>query len=195
MFLGLTGGIACGKSTVANMLKARGAILIDADVIAREVVEPGQPGLLQLVQHFGREIILPDGRLDRKALGGIVFGDEAKRKELNNILHPSIRKEIRNRMEKYAISDPDKLIVVDIPLLYESGYDSMFEQIMVVYVPREIQLKRLIHRDGFTQAEAEARLNTQVPIEDKKNLADVLIDNSGSLDTTEAQIEAFWKGI
>jgi len=195
MFLGLTGGIACGKSTVADMLKARGAILIDADVIAREVVEPGQPALQQLAQHFGQEIILSDGRLDRKALGGIVFGDEAKRKELNNILHPSIRREIQSRMHKYAFSDPDKLIVVDIPLLYESGYDSMFEQIMVVYVPREIQLKRLMHRDGFTPSEAEARLNTQMPIEDKKNLADVLIDNSGNLDTTEAQIEAFWKGI
>lgn len=194
MILGLTGGIACGKSTVADMLKHRGAIIIDADLIAREVVEPGAPALQKLVQQFGQDILSADGSLNRKALGSIVFTDEAKRKELNAILHPSIRQEIKSRMEQYELSEPDKLIVVDIPLLYESGLDSMFEEIMVVYVPREIQLKRLMLRDGFSISDAEARLQAQMSIEDKKNLSDVLIDNSGTLEATAAQIEAFWKG-
>jgi dephospho-CoA kinase len=194
MILGLTGGIACGKSTVADMLKHRGAIIIDADLIAREVVEPGTPALQKLVQQFGNGILSSDGSLNRKALGNIVFADETKRKELNAILHPSIRQEIKSRMEQYELSEPDKLIIVDIPLLYESGLESMFEQIMVVYVPREIQLERLMKRDGYSLAEAEARLQAQMSIEDKKNLSDVLIDNSSTLEATEAQIDAFLKG-
>lgn len=194
MILGLTGGIACGKSTVASMLMQRGAILIDADVIAREVVEPGTYTLEELTKQFGSHILNSDGTINRKELGSIVFADESKRKVLNAIMHPSIRSEMKSRMERYELSEPDKLIVVDIPLLYESGLDNMFKEVMVVYVPEEVQLQRLMERDGYSHADAEARLQAQMPIEDKKKLSDVLIDNSGTLKATEAQVEAFWKG-
>lgn len=194
MNLGLTGGIACGKSTVAEMLDQRGAIIIDADVIAREVVEPDQPALKQLVQHFGTDILLPDGTLNRKKLGSIVFADENKRKQLNDILHPAIRAEMFSRMVQHEQAQPDKLVVVDVPLLYESGLEPMFEEVMVVYVPAEVQLERLMKRDGLDKTEAENRLRAQMPIEEKKRLGDIVIDNSGSLTDTEAQIEQFWKG-
>lgn len=194
MNIGLTGGIACGKSTVAEMLEKRGAIIIDADVIAREVVGPGKPALKQLVQHFGSEVLLPDGTLNRKKLGSIVFSDENKRKELNSILHPAIRAEMFSRMEHYEHAQPDKLVVVDVPLLYESGLSPMFEKVMVVYVPSEVQLERLMNRDGLNRLEAENRIRAQMPIEEKKRLADIVIDNSGSQEKTEAQIEQFWKG-
>lgn len=194
MNIGLTGGIACGKSTVAEMLEKRGAIIIDADVIAREVVEPGKTALKQLVQHFGSEVLLPDGTLNRKKLGSIVFSDENKREELNSILHPAIRAEMFSRMEHYEQAQPDKLVVVDVPLLYESGLSPMFEKVMVVYVPSEVQLERLMNRDGLNRLEAENRIRAQMPIEEKKRLADIVIDNSGSQEKTEAQIEQFWKG-
>jgi len=192
--LGLTGGIACGKSTVANMLVRKGAALIDADLIAREVVEPGTPGLLQVAEAFGSEVILPNGGLDRKKLGSIIFGDEATRLKLNGILHPLIRAEMKKRMEAAAALSPDKLVVVDVPLLFESRLASMFEAVMVVYVPESVQLERLMSRDGCTTAEAEARIRSQMPIEEKKRLADIVIDNSGTMMNTAAQIEAFWEG-
>jgi dephospho-CoA kinase len=195
MNIGLTGGIACGKSTVAAMLAQRGAILIDADQIAREVVLPGTPALARIAERFGPEVLTPEGALNRKRLGAIVFGDEAARRDLEAILHPPIRALMRERKERFEREAPDKLVVLDIPLLYESKLEAMVDRVMVVYCPRELQLERLVRRDGLTPEQAEARLAAQLPIEDKRKLADIVIDNSGSLEHTERQVDAFWSSL
>ncbi len=193
MNIGLTGGIACGKSTVAAMLVRRGALLVDADQIAREVVLPGSPVLAQVAERFGQAVLLADGSLNRKKLGEFVFGNAAARKDLEAILHPPIRAIMKERMSRYEREHPDRLVVVDVPLLYESGLQHMFSEVMVVYVPKEIQVERLMKRDGLSPEQAAERLNAQMPIEEKKKLADVVIDNSGTLEHTERQIEEFWR--
>jgi dephospho-CoA kinase len=170
MNIGLTGGIASGKSTVSDMLVQRGALLIDADRIAREVVEPGSPVLQKVVERFGSDILLPDGALNRKKLGEIVFGNPQALQDLQHLLHPSIRALMRERMEHYERLHPDKLAVV------------------VVYVPRAVQLERLKSRDGLTQEQAEQRLNAQMDIELKKSRANIVIDNQGDLSLTEGQV-------
>ncbi|MCR8630944.1 dephospho-CoA kinase [Paenibacillus radicis (ex Xue et al. 2023)] len=191
MNIGLTGGIACGKSTVSNMLVQRGAMLVDADRIAREVVEPGSPVLEQIAERFGQEVLLEDGTLNRKKLGEMVFGNQAALKDLQDMMHPSIRALLRQRMKDYEQQHPDKLVVVDVPLLYESGLQSMFEEVMVVYIPRNVQMDRLVLRDGLSLEQAEKRLQAQMDIEQKKALADILINNEGSLPQTEEQVEQF----
>jgi dephospho-CoA kinase len=188
MNIGLTGGIASGKSTVSDMLVQRGALLIDADRIAREVVEPGSPVLQKVVERFGSDILLPDGALNRKKLGEIVFGNPQALQDLQHLLHPSIRALMRERMEHYERLHPDKLVVVDVPLLYESGLEAMYEAVVVVYVPRAVQLERLKSRDGLTQEQAEQRLNAQMDIELKKSRANIVIDNQGDLSLTEGQV-------
>lgn len=195
MDIGLTGGIACGKSTVAAMLAARGALIIDADRIAREIVLPGSPVLAQVADRFGQAVLLPDGSLDRKRLGSIIFGDDQARKDLEGLLHPPIRALMRERKERYEAEEPDKLLVLDIPLLYESKLEWMVSRVMVVYCPREVQLERLIHRDGLAAEQAEARLLAQLPIEEKRLRADIVIDNSGSFESTERQVDAFWSSL
>ncbi|TFE27790.1 dephospho-CoA kinase [Cohnella luojiensis] len=193
MNIGLTGGIATGKSTVAGLLTERGAILIDLDGIAREVVEPGQPSLLAVAERFGQAVLQADGTLDRKKLGAVVFADPAERKALEEILHPAIRAVMKQRMDYHQAHTPKKLVVVDVPLLYESGLESYFEQVMVVYVPRQVQLLRLLERDKLSMEEALKRLEAQMNIEEKKQRADILIDNSGSLERTEEQIDRYWR--
>lgn len=192
MNIGLTGGIACGKSTVAAMLVRRGALLVDADRIAREVVEPGAPVLIQVIDRFGADLLLEDGSLDRKKLGERVFGNPGALKDLEALLHPPIRTTMRERMQAYETQHPDKLVVVDVPLLYESNLQAMYNQVMVVYVPRSVQMERLMKRDGLTEEQANKRLNSQMPIETKKELADIVIDNSGTMEETEQQIDKFW---
>ncbi|HZG77061.1 MAG TPA: dephospho-CoA kinase [Paenibacillus sp.] len=196
MNVGLTGGIACGKSTVSRMLEARGAAIVDADRIARDVVSPGRPALLDIRETFGDDVIGADGSLDRKRLGAIVFGDEAARKKLEAITHPRIRAEMKRQIEEWNAKEPGRLVVVDIPLLFESRLDRMFafEDILVVYVPREVQLERLMARDGMSREDAERRIDAQLPIEEKRRLADVVIDNSGTLEETERQVEAYLAG-
>ncbi|MGG1518557.1 dephospho-CoA kinase [Paenibacillus oryzisoli] len=191
MNIGLTGGIACGKSTVSGMLVSRGALLVDADQIARDVVQPGSPVLEQVAAHFGQAVLNPDGSLHRKKLGELIFGSEEQRKALESILHPPIRAAMRSQMADYEREHPDKLVVVDVPLLFESGLASMFEATLVVYVPREVQLKRLIARDGLTEDQAALRLEAQMGIEEKRSLADFVIDNSGTLEQTTQQVEHF----
>lgn len=193
MIIGLTGGIACGKTTVARMLVSRGAKMVDADVIAREVVLPGSPVLDQVAVRFGQAVIQEDGSLNRKKLGEIIFEDAVAKKDLESLLHPPIRRLMWERMHVLDEADPSGLVVVDIPLLYESGLETKFEEIMVVYVPRVIQLKRLMERDGLGREQAERRLEAQWPIDRKKALAHILIDNSGTLEQTEAQIDLFWQ--
>ncbi|WP_308722102.1 dephospho-CoA kinase [Paenibacillus polysaccharolyticus] len=191
MNIGLTGGIATGKSSVSAYLASKGALLIDADVIAREVMLPGHPVLAAAVQRFGQAILNEDGTLDRKKLGSIVFQQPEERKALEAITHPAIRKEMRERAAAYELKHPDKLVVSDIPLLYESGLEEGFTEVMVVYVPRAVQLERLMNRDQMTQADAEARIAAQMDIERKKERADIVIDNSGSWAQTEKQLELF----
>ncbi|GJM74303.1 hypothetical protein HMSSN036_65190 [Paenibacillus macerans] len=191
MNIGLTGGIATGKSTVSRMLVQRGAALIDADVIAREIMEPGHPVLAAVAKRFGQTVLHPDGTLDRKKLGEIVFADPERRKALENLTHPAIRAEMKQRLDALEAAAPRRLVVADIPLLYESGLERLYERIMVVYVPRDLQLARLMERDGLSRNEAERRLNAQMDIELKKERADILIDNSRGLDETERQIDEF----
>ncbi|MEC0368913.1 dephospho-CoA kinase [Paenibacillus chibensis] len=192
MIIGLTGGIATGKSTVSALLIRKGALLVDADVIAREVMLPGHPVLAAVAEHFGQAVLLADGTLDRKKLGDIVFREPAQRQALNEITHPAIRLEIRRQMESLEREHPERLVVVDIPLLFESGLESMFERVMLVYAPASIQKERLMNRNQLTAEEAEARINSQMDIEEKKRKADVIIDNSGSAEETQRQIDEFW---
>lgn len=192
MIIGLTGGIATGKSTVSALLIRKGALLVDADVIAREVMLPGHPVLAAVAEHFGQAVLLADGTLDRKKLGDIVFREPAQRQALNEITHPAIRLEIRRQMESLEREHPERLVVVDIPLLFESGLESMFERVMLVYAPASIQKERLMNRNQLTAEEAVARINSQMDIEEKKRKADVIIDNSGSAEETQRQIDEFW---
>jgi len=192
MIIGLTGGIATGKSTVSSLLVKKGAMLVDADAIAREVMLPGHPVLAAVAEFFGQGILQEDGTLDRKKLGSIVFDDKEALKVLNDISHPEIRKEIRKQMMELETAYPERLVVVDIPLLYESGLQSMFEEVWVVYTPRDVQKERLMKRDLLSIGQAEARLQSQMDIEQKKSLADRVIDNSHSLEVTEQQVNECW---
>lgn len=191
--IGLTGGIATGKSTVSAMLLERGAIIIDADLIAREVMQPGHAVLQQVVDAFGQDILLDNGELNRKKLGSLVFGNAAAREKLNDITHPAIRNEIKERQASHLAQHPHQLIVSDIPLLYELQMEPLFDAVMVVYVPRQIQIQRLMDRDGLLQDEAEKRLAAQLDIEIKKERADILIDNSLGVAHLETQIDRFWQ--
>ncbi|BFH15435.1 dephospho-CoA kinase [Paenibacillus melissococcoides] len=191
MNIGLTGGIASGKSTVSRLLVERGALLVDADRIAREIVLPGSPALDQIAERFGADMLLPDGSLDRKRLGNVVFSNTAERKALEEITHPAIRQEMMTQMRRLEGEHPQSLVVVDVPLLYESGLTDRFEEIVVVYVPKEIQLERLMRRDGLTEAEASERLLSQWDIEMKRERADYVIDNSKGMEETRQQVEQF----
>ena len=193
MNIGLTGGIATGKSTVAKLLTDRGALLIDLDRIAREVVSPGQSALGQIVQQFGQTILQPDGTLNRKQLGKIVFADPDRRKQLEAITHPAIRTVMQTRMQEFEQLYPDRLTVVDVPLLYESRLASYFSCVVVVYVPRAEQLRRLMERDKLTRKESEERLAAQMDIEEKRERANYVIDNSGSFEQTRQQVNQFWQ--
>lgn len=192
MIIGLTGGIASGKSTVSALFVRKGAALVDADVIAREVMLPGHPVLAAAVEAFGDRILLPDGSLDRAGLGEIVFRDPEALKTLNNLTHPAIRREIKDRMYALEQENPQRLVIVDIPLLYESELDSLFDQIIVVYVPRKVQLARLMERSGMKLEQAEDRLRSQMDIELKRRKANYVIDNSGDPESAELQVARLW---
>ena len=186
--LGLTGGIASGKSTISQFFKSKHIPVIDADIVAREVVEPNTTGLNQIVAHFGEEILLSNGKLNRKKLGSIIFEDEKKREQLNTILSKEIRQNILEKVT-YFQSRKAPLIVLDIPLLYEGAYDEMVDSVMVCYVPKQVQLTRLMSRDHLSKADALNRINSQMDLEEKKRLADVVIDNSGSIEETLKQVD------
>ncbi|WP_410511954.1 dephospho-CoA kinase [Paenibacillus sp. BR2-3] len=192
MILGLTGGIASGKSTVSALFVNKGAGLVDADVIAREVMLPGHQVLAATVRHFGKDILSPDGTLDRAKLGEIVFRDPEARQTLNDLTHPAIRQEIRSCMQAMDQQEPERLIIVDIPLMFESNLQGMFEEIVLVYVPREVQLIRLMERNNWSREQAEDRLNAQMDIELKRDKATYVIDNSGDLAHTEMQVAELW---
>ncbi|HJB24500.1 MAG TPA: dephospho-CoA kinase [Candidatus Jeotgalibaca pullicola] len=186
--LGLTGGIASGKSTVSNYLASKNIPIVDADIGAREVVEVGTEGLQSIVTHFGKEVLSEDGSLNRKKLGAIIFDNETKRELLNQLLGTNIREWILTKVADYRRQDIP-LLVLDIPLLYEASYQEVCDAVMVVYTPPEIQLERLIKRNGLTTKEAQDRINSQLSIEKKKQLADILIDNSNKIEDTYLQID------
>lgn len=188
VIIGLTGGIASGKSTVSLMLKQHGFAIVDADTAARVVVEPGQEALLQIAECFGAEILNGDGTLNRASLGDIIFHDEEQRRKLNNIVHPAVRRYMRNEQEK-AMEAGKKTIFLDIPLLFESNLTGMVEKTIVVYTTQETQLKRLMARNDFDEAGAKARIASQIDLDEKAARADAVIDNNGTLKDTEKQLE------
>lgn len=187
--VGLTGGIACGKSVVATRLGELGALIIDADVLAREVVAPGTPGLAAIVRRFGSGIIADDGSLDRARLGEVVFADDQARADLNAIVHPAVRARARHE----AATAPDgSVVVLVIPLLVETGQQDDFDILVVVDVPVETQLARLIARSHLTRQQAQARIDAQANRQQRLAVADVVIDNSGPLAATMHQVEQLW---
>jgi dephospho-CoA kinase len=189
--IGLTGSIGTGKSTVDRMLMAHGAALVDADRLAREVVEPGTPGLAEVVAEFGEGVLLADGSLDRTALGALVFADADRRERLNRITHPRVAQLMQERIAAALASDAP-LVVVDIPLLFETGRQSLFEGVLLVWAPPDVQLRRLVERDGWTEAEAAQRIAAQMPAGEKRALATWVIDNSGSEEATQEQVDRWW---
>mgnify|MGYP003600918875 FL=1 len=185
----LTGGIASGKTTVANLLAEHGALLIDSDQLAREVVEPGTPGLAQVVTRFGEQVLTQTGRLDRQALGEIVFADAAARADLNAIVHPLVR---RRRAELIAQAAADQIVVSVIPLLVETGLVDQFDAVVVVDVPSQTQVARLVRRNDISPEQAQARLDAQASRAERLAAADWVVTNSGSRAELEAQVERLW---
>jgi dephospho-CoA kinase len=187
----LTGGIASGKSMVAAELAARGAIIIDADVLAREVVEPGTPALAAIIDRFGEQVV-SDGRLDRPRLAQIVFADPLARRDLERIVHPAVR---ARAAELERAAGPAAIVVHVIPLLVETGQQGDFDLVVTVDVDHETQIQRLVARNGFTRAEAESRIAAQASREDRKIAADVVVDNTGSVTQLREQIDELWTGL
>jgi dephospho-CoA kinase len=186
--MGLTGGIGSGKSTVAGLLAARGARVVDADRIAREVVEPGTPGLAAVVEAFGPQVLTPEGALDRPALAAIVFADPAARARLDGIVHPLVR---ARAAELVAAAPPDAVVVQDVPLLVETGQAGAYDLVLVVEGDLETRVRRLVQR-GLGAEDARARIAAQATDEQRRAVADVVLDNSGTREELEAQVERFW---
>ncbi len=192
--IGLTGGIACGKSTVAAILRELGAPVIDADELARRVVEPGSPGFAEVIQRFGREVVGPDGALDRKKLGAIVFADPEARRDLNAITHPRIAAASQSEMVKLAAAGAT-IVIYEAALLVENKIHLGLQGLIVVAAPPEVQLARLIARDRLSEAEAAARIASQLPLADKLAVADWVVDNGGDVDDTRRQVVELWTRI
>jgi dephospho-CoA kinase len=195
LHVGLTGGIASGKSTVSNMFQEKGAFLIDFDELAHIVEEPGKQAWVAIINAFGKEILRENGSIDRAKLGQVVFYDSAKRSRLNRIVHPAVFEEWQCRIEAIKVEKNNAVIISDVPLLFEVGLNSMFDVSILVYVPPDVQIKRLMARNGYTEEESKARLLSQMSIEEKKKLADIIIENVGSLSETEKRIHQVWKDL
>jgi len=190
--VGLTGGIASGKSTVSKIFANFGAKVLDADDVAREVLLPGQPAWTRLRQAFGQEFFHPDGTVKRKQLRQLVFADPERRRQLNAIVHPEVMKEI-NRRAEISSSAETEVLLVDVPLLLEVGLAGRFDKIVVVYVSESIQISRLLQRDGISKYEAKQALKAQMALGKKVEQADYVIDNSGTLEETQAQVQRVWQ--
>lgn len=187
--VGLTGGIGSGKSEVARRLAARGAVVIDADVLAREALAPGTDGLAKVVAQFGDAVLAPDGSLDRPGLGRIVFADPQRLAALNAIVHPYVG---RRSQELIAAAPADAVVVYDVPLLVENNLAPSYDVVVVVDVPPETQLARLTQQRGMTEADARARMSAQAAREQRRSVADVVIDNDGDLKSLDAQVAQLW---
>lgn len=188
--IGLTGGIGSGKSTVSKMLVELGATVVDADEGARAVVEPGTPGLAEVVAAFGDDVMDPDGRLDREKVADRVFKDPDALARLNAITHPRVRDWMAARISE-AVEAGAPVVVLDVPLLYESGLEAGLEEVVVVWTPPDVQLERAVGR-GVRRDDARARIDAQMPLEEKRSRATRVVDNSGGLDDTRRQVEALW---
>lgn len=193
MKVGLTGGIATGKSTVSEWFRQKGAAIVDADQVARRVVEPGSEGNRRVRERFGDGVFRATGELDRKALRNWVFGDAAARKDLNDILHPLIIRRMQAEVREAEKEAPDRPVILDVPLLIEERLTYLADIVVLVYIPEELQLKRLMDREGISEEEAKRMIKAQMPITEKKKFADVLIDNSGTRADTERQVDALWE--
>ena len=193
--VGLTGGIGSGKSEVARRLAEHGAVLIDADVAARQVVEPGSPGLAQIAAAFGDEVLRPDGSLNRERLGEIVFGDPGLRGKLNAIVHPLVREWMQEAERAAVQTDGDAIVVHDVPLLAESRGKAGFDAVIVVDVPPDLQLERLVSQRGMAAEQASARMAAQASREQRLAVADIVVDNSGSLDDLDRRVTEVWSDL
>lgn len=190
--VGLTGGIASGKSAVSRRLAEHGAVIIDADKLAREVVAPGTEGLQEIREHFGAGVIAEDGSLNRPALGAVIFEDDAARARLNTIIHPRVRAAATEIREAAA---PGAVVVEDIPLLVETGQQDRFDVVVVVQAPQEERIRRMMGDRGMSRAEAESRISAQATDEQRAAAADVVLENSGSLEDLTAQVDRLWNDV
>ncbi|QKS72024.1 dephospho-CoA kinase [Paenalkalicoccus suaedae] len=190
MIIGLTGGIATGKSTVSKMFEEFGIPVVDADIISREVVMPGKVAYQEIVDHFGERVLLEDRTINRPELGNIIFSDEKERLVLNDIVHKEVRKELRAKAEA-LLEEGHTHVVMDIPLLIESELYYLVDTVVVVYIPEGEQLERLMRRNDFTEDEATSRIRSQLSIESKREKANVVIDNSATLAETKEQVRQF----
>jgi dephospho-CoA kinase len=189
LVIGLTGGIASGKSTVSTMFKKMDITVIDADIEARLAVQKGEPAYLKIIAEFGQEILLPNEEIDREKLGSIIFYQVEKRRLLNEIVHPEVRKRMNSKIEQ-AKQNKEEIVVLDIPLLFESKLTYMVDKTLLVYADRDIQLKRLMDRNSLSLEDAEARIHSQMPLQEKVSLADAVINNNGSLQDTRTQLNS-----
>lgn len=188
--VGLTGGIASGKSAVSQRMARHGAVIIDADQLARQAVAPGSEGLAEIVEHFGEGILTEEGRLDRAALGERVFGDETAREQLNSIVHPRVRAEAARQREFVA---DGSVVVEDIPLLIETGQQDRFDVVVVVQAPHEERVRRMVEDRGMSREEAESRVRAQASDKERAAAADVVLDNSGSPEELVRQVDDLWE--
>jgi dephospho-CoA kinase len=195
LLVALTGGIASGKSTVARRLREHGAVIVDADQVARQVVEPGESALARIAEEFGPEVIAVDGSLDRAALGAIVFNDPEGRQRLNAITHPAVLERSRALFAAAGDADPNAIVVYDIPLLVEAGRSDEFDLRVVVHAATETRVQRMIELRGMTREEALHRINSQATDTDRFAIADVVIDADGSLEHTLEQTDALWENL
>jgi dephospho-CoA kinase len=192
LLVGLTGGIASGKSTVAHMLEEMGSHVIDFDMLARLVVEPGRPAWKKIVDYFGKDILQGNGEIDRKRLSRIIFGNSEKRKILEGFTHPFIADEFTGKVDEIASNEPDAIINAVVPMLFEAGMQALFHKVVVVYIPREEQIKRLIERDGISEGDAVNILNAQMHIDEKIRQAYFIINNENSIEETKRQVHDLW---
>ncbi len=193
--IALTGGIASGKSVVAARLAEHGAVVVDADRIAREVVEPGRTALARIAEDFGTGVIAPDGRLDRAALGSLVFGDPEKLRALNAITHPAVGERSRELFEAAAAADPDAVVVYDVPLLAEAERSAEFDRVVVVEAAPETRIRRMVELRGYSREEAERRIASQAGDAERRAMADDVIDTDGTLEHTLAQADELWEAL
>lgn len=191
---GLTGSIASGKSTVSNFLKECNIPIVDADIIAKEVVEKGQPAYKKIIEAFGPDIVLQNGEINRPLLGSIIFNDKEKRLQLNSIVHPEVRRVMLEQTNTY-LANGEPIVIMDIPLLYEGNLVHLVEKVIVVTVNEETQLSRLMNRNHLTREEAVSRISSQIPVKEKEEKADFVIDNNGNLEDTKQQVMDLLKKI
>lgn len=192
VLLALTGGIGAGKSTIARRLAEHGAVVIDADQVARDVVAVGEPALQDIFSVFGVGVRAEDGSLNRPALGALVFGDEVARKKLNAIVHPAVHK---RTMQLFSEAPQDSIVVYDVPLLVETKNEYPFDKVIVASAPEALRVERLMELRGMTESEAQGRIASQATEKERLSRADIVIDTSGSLESTYAQVDAVWKAL